>query len=64
MNDCELVFNFQRAEAELLELGYKISAIQNSFFIHNSAGTIVGDTKTVEGLRGFAQGIQWAKEAA
>lgn len=64
MSDSELVFNFHRVEAELNELGYKVSSIQTGFFVHNSKGTIVADTKTVEGLRGFVQGIQWAKEAA
>lgn len=64
MIDCELVYNFKRVETELYELGYKVSAIQSCFYIHNSKGTIVADTKTVEGLRGFAQGIQWAKEAS
>ena len=63
MMDSELVFNFQRVEAELYEMGYKISAITSTFYIHNKKGTIVADTKTVEGLRGFVQGVQWANEA-
>jgi len=64
MSNSELVHNFQRVEAELYELGYKVSAIPATFYIHNSKGTIVADIKTVDGLRGFLQGIQWAKEAA
>lgn len=63
MKDFELVQRYQSIERELNELGYKISAISNGFYIHNSKGTIVGDVFTVDGLRGFAQGIEWAKEA-
>lgn len=62
MTDFELVYNFHRIEEQLLAEGYKISPVKTAFFIHNSKGTIVGDTFTVEGLRGFLQGVQWANE--
>lgn len=62
MTDFELIFNYQRIEEQLLVEGYKISPVKTAFFIYNSEGTIVGDTFTVDGLRGFLQGIQWAKE--
>ncbi len=62
MSDFELIFNYQRIEEQLLVEGYKISPVKTAFFIYNSKGTIVGDTFTVDGLRGFLQGIQWAKE--
>lgn len=63
MTDFELVYQFQRVEEQLLAEGYKISPVKTAFFILDSKGKIVGDTFTVDGLRGFLQGIQWAKEA-
>jgi|LauGreDrversion4_2_1035121.scaffolds.fasta_scaffold386278_2 hypothetical protein len=63
MTDFELVQRFQSIERDLKEMGYSISAIANGFYIHNSKGTIVADVRTIDGLRGFAQGIEWAKEA-
>ncbi len=63
MTEFELVFNFKDVEKRLLAEGYKISPVKTAFFIHNKKGTIVGDAFTVEGLRGFLQGLQWAKEA-
>lgn len=62
MTDFELVYNFQRVQEQLLAEGYKISPVKTAFFIHNSKGTIVGDSFTIDGLRGFLQGVQWAKE--
>lgn len=64
MTEFELVWRFQRIEEQLLAEGYKISPVKTAFFIHNSKGKIVGDAYTVEGLSGFLQGVQWAKEAA
>ena len=60
MKECELVFNFQTFERHLNELGYKVSAISTGFYIHNSKGTIVADVHTVDGLRAFVQGVEWA----
>ena len=62
MTDYELVFNYRDVEQRLLAEGYKISPVKTAFFIHNSKGTIVGDSFTIDGLRGFLQGVQWAKE--
>jgi P2-related tail formation protein len=62
MTEFELVFNYRDVEQRLLAEGYKISPVKTAFFIHNSKGTIVGDAFTVEGLRGFLQGVEWAKE--
>lgn len=61
MTEHDLVYRFQRAEVQLHELGYKVSAVQNGFYIHNSKGTIVADVTTVDGLRAFAQGVEWMK---
>jgi hypothetical protein len=63
MTDFELVQRYQSVERDLKELGYSISAIANGFYIHNKKGTIVADLHTIDGLRGFKQGIEWAKEA-
>ena len=63
MTEFELVYNYRDVEQRLLAEGYKISPVKTAFFIHNSKGTIVGDAFTVEGLRGFLQGVEWAKEA-
>ena len=63
MKDSELVFNFQVIERELIELGYKISSINTCFFIHNNKGTIVGEVHSIDGLRGFLQGVEWASVA-
>lgn len=60
MTDFELVRNFQSWERELNQLGYKVSAINTGFYIHNNKGTIVADVASVDGLRGFAQGIEWS----
>jgi len=60
MTEYELVFQFQSVKDKLNEMGYRISVIQNGFYIHNSKGTIVADTKTIDGLRGFMQGIEWS----
>jgi len=59
MTDYELVADFRSWEQQLLNLGYKVSAIRNGFYIHNSKGTIVADVKSIDGLRGFAQGIEY-----
>lgn len=59
MKDFELVRSYQLIERDLKELGYSISAMQSGFYIHNSKGTIVGSVYTVDGLRGFAEGIQY-----
>lgn len=60
MTDFELVQNYHDWEQRLFELGYKVSAIRTGFFIHNSKGTIVADVQTIDGLRGFTQGIEYA----
>ena len=62
MTDFELVYNFQRIEEQLLSEGYKISCVKTAFFVHDNKGTIVADCKTVDGLRGFLQGIQWVND--
>ena len=63
MTEYELVYNYRVASERLVMAGYKVTAIQNGFYIHNSKGTIVADVKTVDGLQGFLQGVKWMKEA-
>ena len=60
MKDSGLIADYIRVVAELAEQGFKVSATTNAFFIHDSKGTIVGDVFTVEGLRGFSQGVEYA----
>lgn len=62
MLDYELVYNFQRVQAELLDEGYKVSPVKTAFFVMDKKGKIVADCQTVDGLRGFLQGVQWARE--
>lgn len=62
MEDFQLVRTFQVWEKRLNSFGYKVSVIQDAFYIHNNKGTIVADVLTVDGLRGFAQGVEWADE--
>lgn len=62
MTEYETIYNYRSWEQQLLTLGYKVSAVTNGFYIHNSKGTIVADVKSIEGLRGFAQAIEYAKE--
>jgi hypothetical protein len=62
MTDYELVANFRSWEQQLLNLGYKVSPISHGFYIHNDKGTIVADVQTIDGLRGFAQAIEYAKK--
>jgi hypothetical protein len=61
MTDCELVYEFQTWERQLKSLGYSISAIKNGFYIHNKKGTIVADVKTISGLAGFSQAIEYSR---
>ena len=63
MTEFELVFNYRDVSERLQKEGYNVSAVRTGFFIHDSTGKIVGDVFTVEGLRGFLQGLQWANEA-
>lgn len=62
MNECSLVRRFQVWETKLNQMGYKVSVLDNGFYIHNSKGTIVADILTVDGIRGFAQAIEWSNE--
>jgi P2-related tail formation protein len=62
MNECSLVRRFQVWETKLNQMGYKVSVTDNGFYIHNSKGTIVADILTVDGIRGFAQAIEWSNE--
>jgi P2-related tail formation protein len=41
-------------------MGYQVSVTDNGFYIHNEKGTIVADLLTVDGIRGFAQAIEWS----
>ena len=58
--ETELIRSYIRVLNDLKDLGYSVGSIDNAFYIYNKEGTIVGDTFTVDGLRGFAQGIQWS----
>lgn len=64
MTEFELVVNFNRVQTELSLEGYNVSPVRTGFFVHDKSdnGKIVADCQTVDGLRGFLQGIQWAKE--
>jgi hypothetical protein len=65
MKDYELVVSFNQVQSELKLEGYNVSPVRTGFFIHatkDDNGKIVADCQTVDGLRGFLQGIQWAKE--
>lgn len=61
MNECETVHEYQSWERHLNGLGYKVSALSRSFYIHDKKGTIVADVKTVSGLAGFAQAIEYSR---
>lgn len=60
MTEFELISNFQNWQHQLKQLGYNVSAMRTGFFIHNHKGSIVADVQTVDGLRGFAQGIEYS----
>ena len=62
MEEYELVSAFNKVSSELLGLGYKVSAMHVGFYIHNNKGTIVADCDSIDGVRGFAQGIKYANE--
>ena len=64
MTEYDLIVNFNNIQGQLKLEGYNVSPVRTGFFIHDkgSNGTIVADCQTVDGLRGFLQGIQWAKE--
>jgi len=61
MTDSELVFNYRVVSEKLEQAGYKVSAISTGFFIHNNKGTVVADVKSVDGLQGFLQGVEWVE---
>ena len=61
MADYELLVTFRNIESELLIEGYKVAPVKSAFFVMRE-GRIVGDCQSVDGLRGFLQGIRWAKE--
>lgn len=63
MKDYELIAKYNATVSRLNDEGYKVSAVNTAFFVHNNKGTIVADVQTIEGLYGFLQGIQWANEA-
>jgi hypothetical protein len=59
MTDSELIRSFQGWERQLGNYGYKVSVLTSGLFIHNSKGTIVAECKTVDGLRGFTQAVEY-----
>jgi hypothetical protein len=59
MKDFELVKTFLSWGQQLNNYGYKVSTIENGFYIHNSKGTIVAECQTVDGLRAFAQAVEY-----
>lgn len=61
MNEHELIYNYRMVTERLQAVGYKVSAVKNAFYIHNSKGTIVADVKTIDGLLGFLQGVEWVE---
>lgn len=60
MTEYELVWRYRVASEKLAMAGYKVSVVQSGMYIHNDKGTIVGEVKTVDGLQGFLQGVEWA----
>lgn len=61
MNEVDILWNFRAWEQQLLNLGFKVSTIHTGIFIHNAKGTIVADVKSVDGLRGFAQAVEYMR---
>jgi P2-related tail formation protein len=59
MKESELIRSFQSWEQQLNNYRYKVSVLTNGFYIHNSKGTIVAECQTVDGLRGFAQAVEY-----
>ena len=59
MKDYELIIRYRSWETQLKNYGYSVSAINNGFYIHNKKGTIVAECQTVDGLRGFAQAVEY-----
>jgi len=59
MTDSELIRSFQSWERQLGNYGYKVSVLTNGIYVHNSKGTIVADCQSVDGLRGFAQAVEY-----
>lgn len=59
MKDYELIMRYRSWETQLKTYGYNVSAINNGFYIHNKKGTIVAECQTVDGLRGFAQAVEY-----
>lgn len=61
MTDYKTLQNFRHFEQQLNELGYKVSATDHAFYIHNKTGKIVADVQSIDGLRGFLQGVEWVE---
>lgn len=59
MKDYELIMQYRSWETQLKNYGYSVSSINHGFYIHNKKGTIVAECQTVDGLRGFAQAVEY-----
>ena len=59
MKDYELIMQYRGWETQLKNFGYSVSAINSGFYIHNKKGTIVAECQTVDGLRAFAQAVEY-----
>jgi hypothetical protein len=62
MKEYELLWKYNIATQHLQMAGYKVSPGKTGFFISDINGKMVADVQTVDGVDGFLQGIQWAKE--
>lgn len=60
MTEYELLVAFRNVESELRLEGYTVNPVKSGFFVmHN--GKIVCECQTIDGLRGFLQGVQYER---
>lgn len=62
MKEYELIRKYIIGMQHLEMAGYKVAPGKTSFLITDKTNKIVADVQTVDGVDGFLQGIQWAKE--
>lgn len=60
MTEYELLVAYRNVESQLKLEGYNVNPVKTGFFVmHN--GKIVCECQTIDGLRGFLQGVQWER---
>lgn len=62
IKEYELLWKYNIAAKHLEMAGYKVAPGKTAFFITNANNQFVAEVQTVDGVDGFLQGIQWAKE--